>query len=125
MKDVGLKIFSFVIAPFLLVVQAVSFAIQLLWLIWIIIDLTVTVLRNNQSKIKKQLKVQYADKFKVESTKKQFGGVFIPVYEGEIVTLSDQHGLDFGVFWKDGDFGDVEQAYLDRQSAISTTKDPA
>ena len=80
--------------------------------------LTATLLRDNKRKISKQLKSQYGDRFKVESTKKRFGGVFVPIYEGETVTLSDKDGSIFIVLWQDGDFGDVEGSYLECQQEI-------
>jgi hypothetical protein len=94
------------------------FVFELFYVIGYIIVLIGTLLRNNKRKISKQLKSQYGDRFKVESTKKRFGGVFVPIYEGETVTLSDCDDLNFVIFWKDGDFGDIEGSYLECQQEL-------
>jgi hypothetical protein len=94
------------------------FIFELFYVMGYIILLIGTLLRNNKRRISKQLKSQYGDRFKVESTKKRFGGVFVPIYEGETVNLSDKNGLILIVFWKDGDFGDVEGSYLECQQEI-------
>jgi hypothetical protein len=95
-----------------------TFIFELFYVIGYIIVLIGTLLRNNKRKISKQLKSQYGDRFKVESTKKNFGGVFVPIYESETVNLSDRDGLNFVIVWKDGDFGDIEGSYLECQQEL-------
>lgn len=94
-----------------LILTPFIFIFELLYVIGYIFVLIGTVLRDNKRRISRQLKSQYGDRFKVESTKKRFGGVFVPIYEGETVTLSDRDGLNFVIFWKDNDFGDLEGSY--------------
>jgi hypothetical protein len=101
-----------------LILTPFVFILELLYVIGYIILLIGTLLRDNRRRISKQLKSQYGDRFKVESTKKTFGGVFVPIYEGESVTLSDKNGLIFVVFWKDGNLGDVEGSYLACQQDV-------
>jgi hypothetical protein len=101
-----------------LILTPFIFLFELFYVIGYVIVLVGTLLRDNRRRISKQLKSQYGDRFKVESTKKTFGGVFVPIYEGENVTLSDKNGLIFVVFWKNGDFGDIEGSYLACQQEV-------
>jgi hypothetical protein len=100
-----------IIAPFV-------FIFELFYVIGYVFILIGTLLRDNKGRISRQLKSQYGDRFKLESTKKTFGGVFVPIYEGETVTLSDKNGLNFVVFWKDNDFGDIESSYRECQQEV-------
>jgi hypothetical protein len=104
-------IMKLILAPFV-------FIFELFYVIGYVLLLIGTLLRDNKGKISRQLKSKYGDRFKVESTKKRFGGVFVPIYEGETVTLSDKNGLSFVVFWKDNDFGDLEGSYSLRTQEI-------
>jgi hypothetical protein len=94
-----------------LILTPFVFIFELFYVIGYLVILIGTLLRDRKGKISRQLKSQYGDRFKVESTKKRFGGVFVPIYEGETVTLSDKNGLNFVVFWKDNNFGDIEGSY--------------
>jgi hypothetical protein len=101
-----------------LILTPFVFVFELLYVIGYVILLIGTLLRDNKRRISKQLKSQYGDRFKVESTKKIFGGVFVPIYECESVTLSDRDGLNFVVSWKNNNFGDIEASYLECQQEV-------
>lgn len=74
----------------------------------------------NEDAVKKQLESQFGDKFKIEDIQKKYGGVFIPVADGETVFLSDKNGIVFTVAWKDGAFlGDIEALYQTRLKEVS------
>jgi hypothetical protein len=74
----------------------------------------------NEDKMKKQLESQFGDKFKIEDTQKKYGGVFIPVADGETVFLSDKNGIVFTVAWKDDAFlGDIEALYQTRLKEVA------
>lgn len=56
------------------------FILELFYVIGYVFVLIGTLLRDNKRRISRQLKSQYGDRFKVESTKKRFGGVFVQNY---------------------------------------------
>ncbi len=101
-----------------LIFKPFIFIFELLYIAGYLVILIGTIFHDNKGRISRQLKSQYGDRFKVESTKKRFGGVFVPIYEGETVTLSDKNGLNFVVFWESNNFGDVEASYLECQEEI-------